>query len=214
MTVPYKTLPYESHGRTGQKARTKQVLTEAARSLLAEGITPNVADAAERAGVARATAYRYFPDQDSLLLAVYPELDATSLLGPEPPADAAARLDRVIENLTNQVRDHEPELRATLRVALDPRASRERLPLRQGRAIRWIGEALAPLQDEVPASQLHELALAIRVSTGIEAFVWLTDVGGLSADDAVGVMRRSARALLRSALEDAGRPLPNGSDPR
>jgi hypothetical protein len=163
--------------------------------------------------VARATAYRYFPDQPSLLLAVYPELDAPSLLGAAPPVDAATRLDVVVENYTRQVRDHEPELRATLRLALGPRSSRERLPLRQGRAIRWIEDALAPLRDEVPESKLHELALAIRVSTGIEAFVWLTDIGGLSADEALATMRRSARALLRSALDDARVSSGDQSDP-
>jgi hypothetical protein len=36
---------------------------------------------------------------------------------------------------------------------------------------------------------------------GIEALVWLTDVGGLSREEAVEVMRSNARTLLRCALE-------------
>ena len=39
------------------------------------------------------------------------------------------------------------------------------------------------------------------VTLGIEALVWLTDMGGLSREEAVEVMRSNARTLLRSALE-------------
>jgi hypothetical protein len=51
-------------------------------------------------------------------------------------------------------------------------------------------------------AQIRRLALAIRSAAGIEALVWLTDIGGLSRREAVRVMRGSARALLRSALAD------------
>jgi hypothetical protein len=47
-------LSYVNTGRTQQKARTRQALVDAARSLLAEGVTPTVIHAAERAGVSRA----------------------------------------------------------------------------------------------------------------------------------------------------------------
>ena len=50
-----------------------------------------------------------------------------------------------------------------LRLSLeaDP-AERARLPLRQGRAIKWIEEALAPLLEEMSEVDVHRLALAIR----------------------------------------------------
>jgi hypothetical protein len=81
------------------------------------------------------------------------------------------------------------------------------LPLRKGRAIGWIGEALAPLRGRLSDRRLHRLALAIRSAAGIEALVWLTNIGGLSRKEAVELMRWSAGALLRSALADikAGR---------
>lgn len=79
---------------------------------------------------------------------------------------------------------------------------RGELPLRQGRAIGWITEALAPLRDRMSGARVRRLTIAIRSAAGIEAFVWLTDIAGLSRDEAVQVMRHSARALLRSALAD------------
>jgi AcrR family transcriptional regulator len=175
-------------------------LVEAARELLAEGLTPTVEQAAERAEIARTTAYRYFTNQDALLLATYPELEEVSLLGSDPPTDPAARLDIVTEKVTQQILDHEPELRATLLLALGPHAPKtDGLPLRQGRVIRWIEDALSPLEGNLSAVEIHRLALAIRVSIGIEALVWLTGVGRLSRGDAVATMRWSAQALLDSA---------------
>jgi AcrR family transcriptional regulator len=195
---------YELTGRTRQKARTRAAMLDAARSLLAEGITPTVEQAAERAGVSRTTAYRYFANQRDLLMAGYPELDQTSLLGPDAPADALARLDLVTASLTRQLLAHEPELRAMLLLSLrTPAPDESELPLRRGRAIGWIEDALAPLKGRLAPAERRRLALAIRATVGIEPFVWLTDVGGLQREDAVELMRSSARTLLRAALDEA-----------
>ena len=195
--------PYELTGRTHQKARTRAAMLAAARELLAEGITPTVEEAAERAQVSRTTAYRYFPNQRALLIASYPELDAVSLLDDEAPSDAAARLELVTERIARQLLEYEAELRAMLRLSLEsPPPAQGALPLRQGRAIGWIEDALAPLRERLPERELHRLVLAIRATLGIEALVWLTDVAGLSREQAVELMRSSARALLRSALAD------------
>ncbi len=177
----------------------------ATRELLAEGVTPTVEQAAERAAISRTTAYRYFPNQRSLLMAGYPELEKPSLLDAGAPEDPAARLELVAESLARQILDHEPELRSMLRLSLElPAPDQAALPLRQGRALGWIEDALSPLAGHLPATEVRRLALAIRATLGIEAHVWLTDVGGLSPDQAVELMRTSARTLLRSALSDAG----------
>jgi AcrR family transcriptional regulator len=196
--------PYELTGRTHQKARTRAAMVAATRELLAEGVAPTVEQAAERAAVSRTTAYRYFPNQGALMIASYPELEKPSLLVAGPPADPAARLEIVTESIARQVLEHEPELRAMLRLSLElPPPDKEALPLRQGRVIGWIEDALGPLRGRLPAAELRRLVLAIRATLGIEALVWLTDVGGLSRDEAAELMRSSARTLLRCALADA-----------
>jgi hypothetical protein len=52
---------------------------------------------------------------------------------------------------------------------------------------------------------VHRLAVAIRSAVGIEALVWLTDIAGLSRDEATELMQWSAVAMLHQALaaEDA-----------
>jgi len=192
---------YEQRGRTNQKHRTRAALVAAARELVAQGVTPSVEEAAALAAISRATAYRYFPNQRALLVAAHPEIERRSLL-PEPaPEDPAARLDAVIAAFVQLIVTTEAQQRTMLRLSLDPDPGRRgELPLRQGRAIAWIEEALSPLRTQLSEPELRRLVLAIRSATGIEALVWLTDIAGLSREEAGDLMRWSASALLRSAL--------------
>jgi AcrR family transcriptional regulator len=202
-TIMDISVPYESTGRKQQKARTRGALVEATRQLLTRGITPTVEQAAEAADISRTTAYRYFPNQRSLLVAAHPEIDLSTLLGDNPPTDPESRIDLAAKRLAELTVESEPELRTMLRLSLDPDlGSRERLLLRQGRAVGWILEAMAPLSDRIPQTELRRLALAIRAACGIEALVWLTDIGGLSREEAVRLMRWSAHALFRAAISD------------
>jgi AcrR family transcriptional regulator len=199
-------IPYQAVGRTRQKMRTRAAMIAATRALLAEGVTsPTVEQAADRAQVSRTTAYRYFPNQHDLLLATYPALEAKSLLGEAPPDDPVARLDLVTASIARQLVDNEPEFRTMLRLSLEAtRGSAPDLLLRKGRAIGWIEDALAPLRPRLSAAEVRRIAVAIRATIGIEPLVWLTDIAGLSQKEALAMMRRSARAILRCALVDAG----------
>ncbi len=195
-------IPYLHTGRTSQKARTRDALIAAARQLLARGVTPTVEEAAAEASVGRTTAYRYFPNSRALVAATYPQIEMDSLLGDDPPEDPLARLEIFAERFTREILEHEPEYRAQLRLALEGEpAGSERLPIRGGRRIRWIEDALSPLDGRMPERELRRLVLGIGATLGIEALVWLTDVGGLSREEAVEVMRSNARTLLQSALE-------------
>ena len=193
--------PYEATGRTEQKRRTRDALVAAARGLVVSGITPTVEQAAAAAAISRPTAYRYFPNQRALLAAAHPETAAETLLPADAPEDPAGRLAAVITTFTRMVVESESQQRTMLRLSLeaDP-AERAALYLRQGRAIGWIEEALAPLRGQLSDEAIHNLVLAIRSAVGIEALSWLTDVAKLSRDEAVGLMSWTAQALLYSAL--------------
>ena len=189
---------YEVSGRSRQKQRTKAALIVAARELVARGATLTIDDAAAAAGVSRATAYRYFPSQDLLLAEAHPETTRSSLLPAHSPEDPVRRLKIVMREYTRIVLETEPQQRAMLRLSLD---GGRQLPLRQGRAIGWIEDALAPLRSRLGAAALHRLALQIRSATGIESLVWLVDIGGMTRKQAVKLMCESADALLERALE-------------
>ena len=192
---------YELSGRTDQKQRTRAALVDAARRIVANGGSPTVEDAATAASISRTTAYRYFTSRRALLAAAHPEIAAESLLGPNPPEDAEVRLDIVVRKFIDLIVDTEAQQRTMLRLSLeDGPVDHTDLPLRQGRAIRWIGEALEPLRGRLTDAKLHRLALAIRSAIGIEALVWLTDIGGLDRSEAAKLMHWSATAMYRAAL--------------
>ena len=195
---------YEEFGRTRQKARTRSQLIAAARALIAAGTaSPTVEQAAEAASVSRTTAYRYFPSQKALLIAAHPEIQTSSLLPDEPGDDPVTRLDLAIERFVDLVLESEGQQRTMLRLSLEGDATD--LPLRQGRAIGWFVDALAPLEPRLGKANIHRLAVAIRSAVGIESLVWLTDIAHLSREEAARQLRWTAQALLAHALA-AGLP--------
>src|SRR3979490_1537088 len=72
--------------RHRQKNRTRRALLDAAAELMRQGREPTVAEVAEVAEVSRATAYRYFPTQESLLVEM-------RMFAPEGPLE---KFDRVV----------------------------------------------------------------------------------------------------------------------
>ncbi len=191
-------VPYLEGGRSRQKARTRDALLAAVRKLIARGITPTVEDAAEAAGISRTTAYRYFPNQRALLLGAHPEIERTTLLPPDAPEEVTARLDVVLDEHFRILLDWEPQLRTSLRLSLEPAATQP--PLRGGRAISWIEDALTPLRATHPDLDTQSLAVAIRAVAGIEPYVWLRDIAGQAEEQALATMRGNAHAVLADAL--------------
>ena len=193
-------MAYEAGGRSAQKGRTREALVSAARDLVAAGVTPTVEAAAAAASVSRSTAYRYFPNKRALLLAAHPEVAAESMLPPDAPDDPAGAARRGGPQLHRDDRRHRGAAAHDAALSLEADANeRGELPLRQGRAIGWITEALDGLRGELSEHALRRLVLSIRATIGIEALVWLVDVGGLSREEAVELMRDSAQALLQTA---------------
>jgi AcrR family transcriptional regulator len=192
-------IPYEATGRTQQKSRTRQALVEATRELLAHGSTPQVEDAAEHAGVSRTTAYRYFPNQRSLLMAAHPQIAPETLLDADAPEEPRARLAAFMAAFTRYNAEWEPQLRTSLRLSLEDAGARP--ALRQGRAVGWIEHALEPVRRTRPDVDVHALAVAIRSATGIEALIWLVDVAGQTRREAGETVARTAQALLAAALD-------------
>jgi hypothetical protein len=79
----------------------------------------------------------------------------TSLLGEDPPEDAAARIDLAMEALARRTVETEPKLCTILQLSLEPNPDPHRpLVLRWRRAIGWLEEALAPPHDRMPRVKL------------------------------------------------------------
>ena len=201
------------NARDAQKERTRGALVEAARGLLRDGAPPSVAEAAQKARVSRATAYRYFPTHESLLLEIGNISPATepieTLLGELSGDDAEARLLALLDRFNPIVFAEEVPMRTALRTYLDTwlesRGRGERAPpVREGRRMRWLDKALEPARRTLTAAEWRRLRAALSLTLSIEAMVVMKDVCRIEDDaESVAVLRWAATALLRAGLAES-----------
>jgi len=203
--------------RANQKRRTRAAILEAAAALLREGKPLTVTDAAERALVSRATAYRYFPTQESLVLDA---VQVEELIQPVNDLVAAFSTDDVPQRLADLVATEmtavladEAVVRTAVRVYMDTwlanRRDGQTMPVRARRRPRWIEAALTPIQDQLDATTWKRLVAALTLTLGTEALICMKDVAGLDDDlEIVGGLQWAADALLRAALDDCTRRVP------
>jgi AcrR family transcriptional regulator len=197
--------------RANQRNRTRAAIVEAATAMMREGRPPTVAEAAERALVSRATAYRYFPTQESLLLDI---LNVEALVKPVedlvasfPTQDVAQRLAALVDTFTTSMLSDEALIRTGERVYMDTWLANRRdgnhTPVRAGRRMRYIDEALRPLGEQLGEPGRKRLRCALALTLGTEALIAMKDSAGLDDDDEiVATLEWAADALLRAALHD------------
>lgn len=199
--------------RENQKARTREALVASAAHLLRAGATPTVGEAAEHAKVSRATAYRYFPTQEALLIEISRVNPVTepveSWLAAMPDSDPQQRLSELVSRFNRIALAEEATMRTALRTYLDTwLQSRGKADapsaVREGRRVRWLDQALAPVRAKLTPTQWKRLRTALSLTLGIEAMVVMKDVCHCSDAEALASLEWAALALLRAALQDAG----------
>ena len=149
------------------------------------------AAATEAAKVFRATAYRYFPTQEALLVEV------SALASAVVPVEAA---------LAALPAEGDAEARRLL--LLDTwfegrRAGEESPAVREGRRERWLDRALEPVRQKLPEREWRRLRAALSLTLGSEALIVMKDVCRLDNRESLEVLRWAAAALLRAGLEEA-----------
>jgi AcrR family transcriptional regulator len=192
-------------GRPNQRSRTRKDLLEAASRLMRQGRRPTVEEVAEEALVSRATAYRYFPSVDALLVeapleGAVPEPE--DLFRDTPSDDPVERLERVDTALHDMISANEPSLRLMLAHSLQRSVNGEgnsEFPVRQNRRTVLIEAALAPARSQFKPAALKALTKALALIVGTESMVVLKDVLQLDETEARKVRRWAIRALIEAA---------------
>jgi AcrR family transcriptional regulator len=198
-------------GRPNQRSRTRKDLLRAAAQLMKQGRTPTLEEVAAEALVSRATAYRYFPSVEALLVEASFDLsvpDADSLFEGDTSADPVARLQRVDTALHDMILANEAPLRMMLVQTLQRGIfgdDGEDVPLRQNRRTPLIDAALQPARKQFTPATIDTLRKALALIIGTEATVVLKDV--LQVDDAEArkVKQWAIRALVQAARKSDAR---------
>ncbi len=194
--------------RANQKERTRSVIVEAATRIFRGGATPSVAAAAEAAKVSRATAYRYFPTPESLLIEV---AGITPMFAPVEQLvqtlegeDAEARLLAFAKTFNEITFANEAQMRMALKVYLDTwLVARDRAPtppVREGRRMRWLEGVLQPAKRGSTKKHWRRLQAALALTVGTDAMVIMKDVCRMDDEEAQEILLWAAQTLLRGGL--------------
>lgn len=195
--------------RENQRYRTRKDLIAAAARLMKNGRKPTLDEVAEEALVSRATAYRYFPNVEALLVEAPVDLavpDAASLFAHDPSDDPEERIDRAEAALHRSVFANEAAIRLMLASALTRAAEGKAdgaVPLRQNRRMPLIEAALAPARDRMGKATYDKLRAALALIFGSESMVVFRDVLRCDEKTARRVKSWAVRALVRAAIEES-----------
>ena len=188
---------YLEKGRRDQKKRTRNKLLEAAHSLLREGAEFTLEAVAERAGVSRATAYRYYSNKDVLSAeavldmrtrhpdAILDELEPASL------RDTLAGIQRYYNSLTAE---NEAAFRTYLSVIL---SADNQVNQRGARRVQALERALHDKGSAIPEEHRERFVHLATLLMGIEAYIVMKDVCGLDAKTADATLEWGLQCLLK-----------------
>ena len=191
--------------RPNQRRRTRNDLLEAASRLMKLGRTPNLEEVAEEALVSRATAYRYFPSIEALLLeaSIHLEMPGPEALFPSGSSqDPLARLERLDVAMDEMMAANEGPLRLMLANALQRVVRGEHdgeAPPRQNRRGPLIEAALEPGRGQFAPADLNRLSKILALIIGTEAMVVFKDVLQIDDAEARDVRLWAIRALVEAA---------------
>ena len=194
---------------SGASARTRRLMLNTAVGLMRGGETPSVSEAAEAAGVSRATAYRYFPSQAALVHAVVDEALGPILSWSSRSTDPESRVVELLDFSMPRIIEFEATFKIALKLSLDQWARGRSGKLgdepefKRGHRIELIHDATRPLEATLSKARFKRLNQALSLVFGLEAVVVLKDLCDLDTEEMQKVVVWAARALVRTAVAEA-----------
>ena len=196
------------NGRSNQKLRTRRALLDAAHQLVNDGHRPTLATVANKALVSRATAYRYFPNLDALLLEVLLDKKVATpeqILETAGGESAAERAALVHDFLHDLVAENEQQFRLFLKASMEQWidfSESSDTPLRSARRIPMLALALEPERKKLDDETFEKLLYALSAMISIEPFIALTDVCQIEPERGKEIMRWAVKLLVNAALQE------------
>lgn len=190
-------------GRANQKRRTRMAIVDACRAIIRSGGPVTMPDVAKSALVSEATAYRYYPDLVSLLNEALVGMWPSPADALAPVADSSDPVERVAfacEFLLRGVLAHQGAVRAVISATI---TRSDLAAARPGIRFGLIDQAVAPLNGTLAATdpdRLAQLKRDLAAVVSAEALFSLIDLAGLTPDDAIASLVRTATTVTEAAL--------------
>jgi AcrR family transcriptional regulator len=197
--------PEVAGGRANQKTRTRRAIVDTCRELVRSGADVTMPEVAKRALVSEATAYRYFPDLVSLLRETIDGLWPSPAEALQPVAASRDPVERVTfacEFLLRGVLSYQGAVRAMMAGTITRPGLAGNRP---GIRFALIDYALAPF-EHAPGLDLAQLKRDLAVVVSAETLFILTDLCGLSPDDAIVSAARTAATVTAAAFAQGDSP--------
>jgi hypothetical protein len=171
-------------------------------------------EAADRALISIATAYRYFSSAEDLW---WEASKTIAFQGPTAEADQQieaagndpkARVEALIRSTGFRMLDNQMPYRQMTRAALEQwfrqaeLPESERVPIREGRRNEHIRNAISPLRGELPQKDVDRIAHALALVISSEAIIALCDAVGLDVPTAKKSLLDAGRWLIAGALAE------------
>jgi len=208
-TLKHKLTEAPQPPERGVRAATFRLLLDTAMAIIREaGHVPSVAEVAARSKVSRATAYRYFPSRSVLITAVIDRsLEPVRGFKSAQP-DGRQRVRELFVQTFPLFKQFEPQMRAALQLSLEQWALEragllEEETYRRGHRVRILEHAIEPLAGRLPKAVHGKLHRALSVIFGIEPWVVLKDIWGISDREVERIALWMADAMIDAALREA-----------
>lgn len=197
-------------GKSGINDTIRRGLLDATLDIMDQGDEVSVANVAKAASVSTATAYRYFADPASLMIAAFKDRQITERdnlvkileVRFETTLNVEDRVLMVHEAIFSRIRRSERSSRLFLAKSIESRViAGDKAPDLRGVGRPKLFEmALEPLKTEIGENLLADIAVSLSVSSGLESYIVLKDLCQLSEQEIDRVTQSNLRAILTAGL--------------
>ncbi len=193
---------YIQTGRSKQKKETRDRILAAAQHFLNQGKDYSLEDVARKAGMSRATVYRYYSNVEVLSGEAGLDLNTLSpdtIYENVKHSDLNNQLLQVLEYYSRLAIEHEPAFRKYLSVAI---TSDSPPAVRGARRIITLQKVLE--NSSLPAREKHKLANFLTVIMGIEPMIVTKDVCKLGNDESIELLKWGLKLILKGLAANQG----------
>lgn len=190
---------YLEIGRTKQKFKTRQHIIKTAQTLLATKESTSLEEVAEKAGISRATIYRYFPSVEVLVGEV--GLSLESKTPDELVSDVAdMTLTKALLYVQEYFNDHaitnEAMLRKFLSVSLHVDTSID-TSIRGARRLLAADGVISEKGTSLDKKERENLARIMAVLSGIEPLIANRDVNGITPAESKELLSWAIKKIIK-----------------